>query len=60
VAWAVKHKVLASDQRSVIEQGMEMGRPSFLHVAATLQGDTVVNVRVGGECVEISRGQVFI
>ena len=39
-AWAVKYGVLKSDEQAVIEQGIEMKRPSFIHVRATKSGDT--------------------
>jgi len=60
VAWAVKHGVLKSDEQAVIEQGIEMKRPSFIHVRATKVGDGVKNVRVGGYVVEVMRGEATI
>jgi trans-2,3-dihydro-3-hydroxyanthranilate isomerase len=56
-AWAVQHGVLKSDEQAVIEQGIEMKRPSFLHVRATKADGTVKNVRVGGYVVEVMRGE---
>jgi trans-2,3-dihydro-3-hydroxyanthranilate isomerase len=56
-AWAVQHGVLKSDEQAVIEQGIEMKRPSFIHVRGTKSGDTVKNVRVGGYVVEVMRGE---
>ena len=60
VAWAVQHGVLKSEEQAVIEQGIEMKRPSFIHVRATKAGDTVKNVRVGGYVVEVMRGEATI
>jgi trans-2,3-dihydro-3-hydroxyanthranilate isomerase len=60
VAWAVKYGVLKSDEQAVIEQGIEMKRPSFIHVRATKAGDGVKNVRVGGYVVEVMRGEATI
>ncbi|MFL6300519.1 MAG: PhzF family phenazine biosynthesis protein [Terriglobales bacterium] len=60
VSWAVKHGVLKSDEQAVIEQGIEMKRPSFIHVRATKAGDGVKNVRVGGYVVEVMRGEATI
>lgn len=57
-AWMVKHGVAKSDERVLIEQGLEMKRPCQIFVRATRQGDTVVNVRVGGQAVEIFRGEL--
>ena len=67
-AWMVRHGVAASDEQILIEQGLEMHRPSSIFVRATKQeirtGDghdnQVVNVRVGGNCVEVLRGEVTI
>lgn len=59
-AWAVKHGVLASDQQGVIEQGLEIKRPSFLHIRATKSGDLVSNVRVGGNVVHVIDGTVTL
>jgi trans-2,3-dihydro-3-hydroxyanthranilate isomerase len=57
-AWAVKHGVLAPDMQGLIEQGMETRRPSFLHIRASRSGDSVTNVRVGGNVVHIVNAEV--
>ncbi len=59
-AWMVAHGVARPDERVLIEQGIEMKRPSRLFVRAGREGDRVVTVRVGGNCVEVSRGEVFL
>ena len=63
-AWMVAHGVAASDEQVLIEQGLEMSRPSRIFVRATRsesrQDNHVVNVRVGGNCVEVLRGEVTI
>jgi trans-2,3-dihydro-3-hydroxyanthranilate isomerase len=56
-AWMVAHGVAAPDERVLIEQGIEMKRPSRIFVRAGKQGDRVVNVRVGGNAVEVMRGE---
>ena len=58
-AWMVKHGVAKSDERVLIEQGIEMKRPSRIFVRAEKNDDSVVNVRVGGEAVEVARGELF-
>ncbi len=58
-AWMVKHGVAQSDERVLIEQGIEMKRPSRIFVRATKNGDQVINVRVGGQAVEVARGELF-
>jgi trans-2,3-dihydro-3-hydroxyanthranilate isomerase len=59
-SWMVRHGVFQPDTRVLIEQGVEMKRPSQLHVRASLDGDRVTNVRVGGYCVEVLRGEVTL
>jgi trans-2,3-dihydro-3-hydroxyanthranilate isomerase len=58
-AWMVAHGVAQPDERVMIEQGMEMKRPSRIYVRAGRTDDRVVNVRVGGNAVEILRGELF-
>jgi trans-2,3-dihydro-3-hydroxyanthranilate isomerase len=59
-AWAVQHGVLPSDQQGMIEQGIEMKRPSRIFIRATKVGNAIRNVRVGGGVVQISSGQVTL
>jgi trans-2,3-dihydro-3-hydroxyanthranilate isomerase len=57
-AWMVAHGVAQPDERVLIEQGVEMKRPSRIFVRASRKDDRVVNVRVGGNVVEVLRGEV--
>lgn len=59
-AWMVAHGVAAPDQRVLIEQGIEMQRPSRIFVRASKNDNRIVNVRVGGSAVEVIRGEVFL
>jgi trans-2,3-dihydro-3-hydroxyanthranilate isomerase len=59
-AWMVAHGVAASEEQVLIEQGLEMRRPSRIFVRAKKQDNHVVNVRVGGNCVEVLRAQITI
>jgi trans-2,3-dihydro-3-hydroxyanthranilate isomerase len=59
-AWMVAHGVAQPDERVMIEQGIEMKRPSRIFVCASQRDNRVVNVRVGGHSVEIMRGEVFL
>lgn len=43
-----------------VEQGIEMGRPSILHVEADRTGGTTSAVRVGGSAVRVSRGTMLV
>ena len=57
-AWMVQHGVAKPDERMLIEQGVEMKRPSRIFVRASRSNDRVVNVRVGGNVVEVLRGEL--
>lgn len=59
-AWMVKHGVAQSEEHVLIEQGLEMRRPSRIFVRAGRKDDRVVNVRVGGNAVEVLRGEVSL
>lgn len=59
-AWMVAHDVAKPEERVLIEQGVEMKRASRIYVRASRNGDRVVNVRVGGNAVEIMRGEVYL
>jgi trans-2,3-dihydro-3-hydroxyanthranilate isomerase len=57
-SWMVAHGVAQPDERVLIEQGMEMKRPSRIFVRASKTDNRVVNVRVGGNAVEVMRGEL--
>jgi trans-2,3-dihydro-3-hydroxyanthranilate isomerase len=59
-AWMVAHGVAQPAERVLIEQGIEMRRPSRIFVRASRKDNRVVNVRVGGHAVEVLRGEVFL
>src|SRR5882724_1940314 len=58
--YLVRHNVLASENemRVVSEQGIEMGRPSFLHIRIRHTGDEITAVHVGGSCCYMGSGQL--
>src|SRR5579862_232801 len=58
-AWMLANHVAEADKRALIEQGLEMQRPSRISVRASKRDDRVVNVRVGGNVVETIRGEIF-
>ena len=59
-AWMVRHGAAKPDQQVVISQGIEVNRPSDIFVRAGLEGTRVHNVRVGGQCVEVMRGELTL
>jgi predicted PhzF superfamily epimerase YddE/YHI9 len=44
----------------LIEQGIEIQRPSKIFVRAAKRDNRIVNVRVGGNAVEVIRGEAFL
>ncbi|MBI5066853.1 MAG: PhzF family phenazine biosynthesis protein [Deltaproteobacteria bacterium] len=59
-AWMVAHGVARPEERVLIEQGLEVGRPSRIFVRASRTGERVHGVRVGGHAVEVLRGEVVL
>jgi trans-2,3-dihydro-3-hydroxyanthranilate isomerase len=59
-AWAVQHGVVNSDERAIIEQGIEMKRASRIHFRATKSDGKVTNVRVGGHCVRVAEAMLHL
>jgi trans-2,3-dihydro-3-hydroxyanthranilate isomerase len=62
--YLLRHGRLIPDEhdetRLRIEQGVEMGRPSALHVAMNGPAAAVRDVRVGGEAVLMARGELLL
>ena len=58
--WAVKHGVLGSDQQGMIEQGIEMKRPSEIYMRASMETGRVTNILIGGSAVIIFRGEATL
>ena len=56
----VAHGVAESNQRVLIEQGLEMLRPSRIFVRASRRDNRIVNVRVGGNAIEVMRAEIFL
>jgi trans-2,3-dihydro-3-hydroxyanthranilate isomerase len=63
-AWLVRHSVAKSQEQVLIEQGEQVRRPSKIYVRASSgsghNSDKVSDVRVGGYCVEILRGELTL
>ena len=59
-AWMAMHNVITRGEPAIIEQGLEVHRPSRIFVRAEKSGDKVVNVHVGGYCVEVAQGEFWI
>jgi trans-2,3-dihydro-3-hydroxyanthranilate isomerase len=59
-SWMVAHGVAKPDERVMIERGIEMKRPSKIFVRASKVDNRVINVRVGGNVVEVMRGMLTL
>ena len=60
IAYLVRHGLAVSGQPIVIEQGIEMLRPSRIHVSATIEGNVVTKVFVGGRTIPVASGRFFL
>ena len=60
ISYLVRHGAAASGQAIVIEQGIEMLRPSRIHVSATLEDAKVTKVFVGGRTIPVASGRFFL
>lgn len=56
-AWMVRYGMAKSAEKIHIEQGVEIKRPSQIFASAEKIADKVQNVRVGGNAVEVLRGE---
>lgn len=60
ISYLVGHGAVASDAPVVVTQGVEMGRPSAIHLAARKLDTGVTDVRVGGSTVPVANGRLFL
>ena len=58
-AYLVKYG-LAEAGDMVSEQGIEMGRPSFINIHIGVDGDTFTDIVIGGECVYMGYGTLVL
>jgi len=60
--YLVRHGVVECDGEVEIvsEQGIEMGRPSFIKIRIARAGDEITDVRVGGECRFMGEGYLEV
>ncbi|HWC17446.1 MAG TPA: PhzF family phenazine biosynthesis protein [Terriglobales bacterium] len=59
-AFMTMHGVVKRGEPAIIEQGLEVHRPSRIYVRAEKSGDKVINVHVGGYCVEVAQAELWI
>lgn len=62
--YLVRYGAVASSDEGVAEftseQGIEMGRPSFIRIKIAREGEEITDVRVGGECRFMGEGYLEI
>ena len=60
-AWLVRHGLIESGREAVLEQGVEMRRPSRLHLRASRREDGgITDVFVGGRTISVANGRFFL
>ena len=61
-AYLIRYGVIRPDPRAqlIVEQGIEIERPSFIHVSVEMDGERFSSIRVGGQCVSIGKGQIHV
>ncbi|NWF69060.1 MAG: PhzF family phenazine biosynthesis protein [Chloroflexi bacterium] len=59
--YLVKHKLVSDNPaRIVSEQGFEIARPSLIRVEIERMGSEITRVSVGGQCVAIGEGDLYV
>jgi trans-2,3-dihydro-3-hydroxyanthranilate isomerase len=59
IAYLVRHGVVPSGRPTILEQGVEIQRPSRIHVRATGTPEQVTGVFVGGRTIPVASGRFF-
>lgn len=60
VSYLVRRNFVPSEVQFLIRQGVEMGRPSEIFVAAQAAGTKVTDIRVAGSTVLVAKGKLFL
>jgi trans-2,3-dihydro-3-hydroxyanthranilate isomerase len=55
-AYLVRYGIAPDPNRIISEQGIEMGRPSYIHIQVDKQGDEITSARIGGQCHYMGEG----
>jgi len=59
-SYLVRYGVVSAQPKASIvsEQGIEMGRPSFIHIEITQEANEITEVKVGGRTVFVGGGEI--
>jgi len=60
IVYLVQHRLASSGQPIIIEQGIEMLRPSRIHVSAATENNSIAKVFVGGRTIPVASGRFFL
>jgi len=60
ISYLVRRGAVPPRTRIHLRQGVEMGRPSDLHLSADYESGTVSGVRVGGSTVLVAKGTLLL
>jgi trans-2,3-dihydro-3-hydroxyanthranilate isomerase len=60
IAYLVRHGLVDSGQQIILEQGIEMLRPSRIHLSAALEDNRLTKVFVGGRTIPVASGRLFL
>jgi trans-2,3-dihydro-3-hydroxyanthranilate isomerase len=60
ISYLVQHGAVASGQAIVMQQGIEVRRPSRLHLSASLIHNVVTDVFVGGRTIPVASGMFML
>ncbi|MCO5730227.1 PhzF family phenazine biosynthesis protein [Rhizobium sp. SSA_523] len=44
----------------LVEQGVEMGRPSYIHLHIDVKDGAIARARIGGQAVRLAAGEIFL
>ncbi|MFY0759808.1 PhzF family phenazine biosynthesis protein [Metabacillus dongyingensis] len=63
-AYLIEHALIPFNENGTYtirsEQGLEMGRPSFVDISISKEGNDYKKVKIGGACVKVGEGKIFI
>ena len=62
--YLVRHKIISPDGNGKVEfiseQGIEMGRPSFIKIEIKTNGEEISGVKIGGQCYLMGEANLFL
>lgn len=61
-AYLVRYGLVSASAKTriVSEQGLEMGRPSFITIEVTTDGDAIADIWIGGQTVPVAEGTFWV